>query len=63
MLVLTRKVGERIHLSNGCTLVLTKIIGNKARVGIEAPEDVKIVREELLPREAEERLLASVPQL
>jgi sRNA-binding carbon storage regulator CsrA len=42
---------------------LTKIIGNKARVGIEAPEDVKIVREELLPREAEERLLASVPQL
>jgi carbon storage regulator len=63
MLVLTRKVGERVHLSNGITVTVTKIEGNKARVGIEAPEDVKIVREELLPREAEERLLASVPQL
>jgi carbon storage regulator len=63
VLVLTRRVGERVHLSNGVTLVLTKIIGNKARVGIEAPEDVKIVREELLPREAEERLLAIAEQL
>ncbi len=47
MLVLTRKVGERIHIGNDITLVVTKSAGNRVTLGIEAPKDVRIVRGEL----------------
>ena len=47
MLVLTRKVGERIQLGDKITVTLVKISGNMVRLGIEAPPDVSIVRQEL----------------
>ena len=47
MLVLTRKVGERIQIGNDITLVVTKCAGNRVTLGIEAPKDVRIVRGEL----------------
>ena len=47
MLVLARKVGERICIGDTITLVVLEITGNKVRLGIEAPRDVKIMREEL----------------
>jgi carbon storage regulator CsrA len=51
MLVLSRKVGERIQIGNDITLVLSRIIGNRATIGIEAPDHVRIVRSELERRD------------
>ena len=52
MLVLTRKVGERIQLGDKITVTLVKISGNMVRLGIEAPPDVAVVRQELAPPSA-----------
>jgi carbon storage regulator len=47
MLVLTRKPGEKIHIGPDITLTVLEVHGNKVRLGIEAPEDVAILRAEL----------------
>ena len=62
MLVLARKVGERITIGESIVITVTEFRGDKVRIGIEAPKDVLVLRTELIdcPR-AEAR--ASVPQL
>lgn len=53
MLVLSRKVGERLVIGGNITVVISRVAGNRVTIGIEAPEDVRIVRGELKPeREA-----------
>lgn len=47
MLVLSRKVGEKIVIGDNITLVVNKVVGNRVSLGIEAPRDVRIVRGEL----------------
>jgi carbon storage regulator len=47
MLVLSRKEGERLVIGENITLVISKIAGNRVTIGIEAPQDVKIMRSEL----------------
>ncbi len=47
MLVLSRKVGEKVVIDGNITLQIVKIQGNRITVGIEAPSDVKILRGEL----------------
>jgi len=48
MLVLSRKVGESIHIGSNIRIMITEVSGGKVKVGIDAPKDVNIVREELL---------------
>lgn len=48
MLVLTRKVGQRVFVGPDITLTITKIDGDRVRIGIDAPPDVFVRREELL---------------
>lgn len=48
MLVLTRKTSQKIRIGADITLTVVKVDGNKVRIGIEAPPDVAIYREELL---------------
>ena len=56
MLVLSRRKDERIYatLKTGETIVVTvcDIAGNSVKLGIDAPPEVRILREELLPAEA-----------
>jgi carbon storage regulator len=52
MLVLSRKVGERLVLTGGISISVVSILGNKVRLGIEAPKEINVVRDELLPKEA-----------
>lgn len=53
MLVLSRKVGERLVIGGNITVVINRVAGNRVTIGIEAPDDVRIVRGELKPeREA-----------
>lgn len=47
MLVLSRKQGESIVLSGGITLSVVKVEGGRVRIGVEAPEEVRILRGEL----------------
>ncbi len=51
MLVLTRKINESIIIGEGIKVKILEIRGDQVRVGIEAPKDVKIFREEILLRE------------
>lgn len=48
MLVLSRKPGEKIVVGNGITITLVALTGNQVRLGIEAPDQVRILRAELL---------------
>lgn len=52
MLVLSRKGGEKIHIGEGIVLTVVEVRGNVVRLGIDAPEDVPIVRDELLGQRA-----------
>ncbi len=47
MLVLTRKLGEKIHIGDGITLTVLELRGNRVRLGIDAPSDVRVLRAEL----------------
>ncbi len=47
MLVLSRKPGEKVVLSNGITLTVVEVRGNRVRLAFDAPDQVRIVRAEL----------------
>jgi carbon storage regulator len=47
MLVLSRKIGEKVVIGDGITVVVKRIHGQRVTFGIEAPETVRIVRGEL----------------
>ncbi|MCA9076033.1 MAG: carbon storage regulator [Planctomycetaceae bacterium] len=47
MLVLSRKPGERIMIGDEIAVTIVRIGPNSVRIGIEAPRDMNIVREEL----------------
>jgi carbon storage regulator len=49
MLVLSRKIGERIHIGDDIVIVISQINGRNVRLGIEAPRSVNVCREELWP--------------
>ncbi len=50
MLVLTRKVGEEILIGDRIRLKVMEVSGSKVRLGIEAPQDLRIYREEVLAK-------------
>ena len=52
MLVLTRKVGEAIVTSNGVRVTIVKVVHGRVSIGIEAADDVTILREEVEARPA-----------
>ncbi|MBL9081723.1 MAG: carbon storage regulator [Planctomycetales bacterium] len=50
MLVLTRRVGESIRIGDGITVTLVQMAPGKVRIGIEAPPEMTILREELVQK-------------
>jgi len=50
MLVLSRRESERIKLGDSIVVTVIRVGGDKVRLGIEAPLDVVILRDELEPR-------------
>ncbi|MBF0536803.1 MAG: carbon storage regulator CsrA [Nitrospirae bacterium] len=59
MLVLTRKSEEAIKLGDLITITIVEIKGNKVRLGIDAPNGVRIYRKELYERIKTENLLSA----
>ena len=51
MLVLSRKESQRIRLGDSIVVTIVKISGDKVRIGIEAPSDVLVLRDELEVRD------------
>lgn len=49
MLVLSRKLGEKIIIGNDIVVTVVKIDRNQVRIGIEAPSEVAVYREEICP--------------
>lgn len=47
MLILSRKVNEKIKIGNDITLTIIEIRGDQIKVGVEAPKDVKVFRQEV----------------
>lgn len=52
MLILTRRAGERLLIGDDIVVKIIRIDGGQVRVGIEAPDNVRIVREEIADRPA-----------
>jgi carbon storage regulator len=53
MLVLSRKLNETILIGTNIRIKVVGISGNQVRIGIDAPGDIKVMREELLSRRNE----------
>ena len=47
MLVLSRKPMERIHIGDSVVITVLEVRGNKARIGIDAPKEIPVLRSEL----------------
>jgi carbon storage regulator len=61
MLVLSRKLGEKIFIGENICITVVDIDRGKIRLGIEAPRDVPIYRQELLPLGQQGATAAAVP--
>ncbi|GBE01027.1 hypothetical protein BMS3Bbin06_01676 [bacterium BMS3Bbin06] len=59
MLVLTRRSEESIRLGEDIVVKVFEIKGNQVRLGIEAPKGMRIYREELFQKIADENILSS----
>ena len=57
--MLTRKVGEEIFIGDRIRLKVMEVSGSKVRLGIEAPQDLRIYREEVLAKVKSENLSAA----
>lgn len=54
MLILSRKIGESLFIGDDIRVVLLEIRGKQVRLGIEAPADIVVLREEIFQRLAQE---------
>jgi carbon storage regulator len=56
MLVLSRKLGEKIYIGENICITVVDIDRGKIRLGIEAPRDIPIYRQELLPLNQQQQI-------
>ena len=61
MLVLTRRLGERIVIGNNIVIEVVGVQGGRVRLGIQAPSNVPVVRQELLTNRREDAPGTTLP--
>lgn len=55
MLILTRRIGEKLIIGGNVTVTILGVKGHQIRIGIDAPRDVQVNREEVNQRILKER--------
>ena len=58
MLILTRRVGETLMIGDHVTVTVLGVKGNQVRIGVNAPKDVSVHREEIYERVQREKAAA-----
>ena len=62
MLILTRRVGESVVIGNDVTVTVLGVKGNQVRLGVNAPREVAVHREEIFERIKREQAEDKSPQ-
>lgn len=60
MLVLSRKQSQRIKLGDSIVITVVRVAGDKVRLGIDAPRDMLVLRDELEPHVASAGIVAEL---
>ena len=60
MLILSRKIDEKIKIGNDITITLIDVHGDQVKIGVEAPKNVKVFRQEVFDAIQNENKAAAV---
>ena len=63
MLILSRKINEKIKICSDITLTIIEVRGDQVKIGVEAPKHVKVFREEVFQAIQEENKAAAASAL